>query len=234
MKLIFKYLKPFWLLAILVVGLTFLRVQSELALPDYMSDIVTNGIQYGGISENVPLVMTTEKMDTLSLLLDENNRDAFRDSYEQLPSGEIFVVDKEEVKFKETAYILKENADKENLAGVLQKALVYNYLLNQNDLKVDENNIDQIKKQLDTSLIGLEDNYASMAKLSIQSIYTNVGINTESIQNRYILHVGLLMLAISLFSVAANILSTLISTSVSTKIGAKLRRDVFEKVQSFS
>ena len=58
MKLIFKYLKPYILLVLLIVGFTYAQVQTELALPDYMSDIVTNGIQYGGIKEEVPLAIT--------------------------------------------------------------------------------------------------------------------------------------------------------------------------------
>ena len=41
MKLIFKYLKKYWFFVLLVVGLTYVQVQTELALPDYMSDIVT-------------------------------------------------------------------------------------------------------------------------------------------------------------------------------------------------
>ena len=54
MKLIFKYLKPYIVTVLLVVALTFIQVQTELALPDYMSNIVTNGIQYAGINEVVP------------------------------------------------------------------------------------------------------------------------------------------------------------------------------------
>ncbi len=49
MKLIFKYLKPYLLIVMTVIVLTFVQVQTELTLPDYMSGIVTNGIQYGGI-----------------------------------------------------------------------------------------------------------------------------------------------------------------------------------------
>ena len=37
----FRYLKPFWLSVLMIVGLVFLQVQFDLALPDYMSDIVT-------------------------------------------------------------------------------------------------------------------------------------------------------------------------------------------------
>ena len=39
------YFKKFWAPILLCVGLLFLQSQSELALPDYMSDIVSVGIQ---------------------------------------------------------------------------------------------------------------------------------------------------------------------------------------------
>ena len=58
MKLIFKYMKPYIMVILGIVVLTFLQVQSELALPDYMSNIVTNGIQYGGITESSPAIIT--------------------------------------------------------------------------------------------------------------------------------------------------------------------------------
>ena len=52
-----RYLKPFLLLVIANFILVFAQVQLELALPDYMSDIVTYGIQYGGITSDTPTVL---------------------------------------------------------------------------------------------------------------------------------------------------------------------------------
>ena len=63
MKLLFKYLKKYIFLIVVVVLFTFVQVQSELKLPDYMSDIVTNGIQYNGISENVPRAIGEKELD---------------------------------------------------------------------------------------------------------------------------------------------------------------------------
>ena len=39
-----KYLKPYILLLILLIGLVYLQVQMNLLLPDYMADIVNKGI----------------------------------------------------------------------------------------------------------------------------------------------------------------------------------------------
>ena len=58
----FRYLKPFWLSVIAVIAFVFGQVQCELALPDYMSDIVTYGIQYNGITANIPQAIRTDTM----------------------------------------------------------------------------------------------------------------------------------------------------------------------------
>ena len=42
------YFKKFWIPILFCIGLLFLQSQTELALPDYMSDIVSVGIQAGG------------------------------------------------------------------------------------------------------------------------------------------------------------------------------------------
>ena len=49
-----RYLKPFWLSVLCIIALVYGQVQAELALPDYMSDIVTYGIQYSGIENATP------------------------------------------------------------------------------------------------------------------------------------------------------------------------------------
>ena len=47
MKRLLNYLKPSWLIILIIIGLTYAQVQFDLALPDYMSNIVTEGIEYG-------------------------------------------------------------------------------------------------------------------------------------------------------------------------------------------
>ena len=56
-SLMIKYLKPFTLSVIAIIALLFVQAQTELSLPDYMSDIVNTGIQTGGIDESVPKVI---------------------------------------------------------------------------------------------------------------------------------------------------------------------------------
>ena len=55
-----------------------------------------------------------------------------------------------------------------------------------------------------------------------------------TIQTVYILKVGLIMLAVSLLSVACTIFTNKLLTKISCAISANLRKDVFDKVMSFS
>ena len=67
----FRYLKPYWLSVLAIIGLIFGQVQAELALPDYMSDIVTYGIQYGGVKESVPEAMRASTLQHMSYFADD-------------------------------------------------------------------------------------------------------------------------------------------------------------------
>ena len=51
---LFKYLKPYWLLILIAVALLFVQANADLALPDYLSKIVNNGIQQSGVENAVP------------------------------------------------------------------------------------------------------------------------------------------------------------------------------------
>jgi len=51
MKQLIKYMKPYWLVFILLVGFTYLQVMANLKLPDYMAKIVNSGIIAGNMHE---------------------------------------------------------------------------------------------------------------------------------------------------------------------------------------
>ena len=232
MKLIFSYLKKHLIFVLIIVGLTYIQVQTELALPDYMSDIVTNGIQYGGITEEIPNVICEKDMNNIILFMSENDANTVLNNYQFINSGTKATIDNQEIEFKTNVYIFNNNT--EEIGNKLLKPLVYNYALKQANINVNENNVEEVKKKLDAQLVGLEDNYSSIVKVEIQSIYSDVGMNIEIIQTNYILHVGMIMLGISLLSVGVQLASTYMATKIASKIAAKMRSDVFAKVESFS
>ena len=68
----------------------------------------------------------------------------------------------------------------------------------------------------------------------VKSIYTNLGIDTDKLQNDYIFMSGLQMLGIALISMISAVLIMLLSSRVAAKLGKTLRDKVFKKVLSFS
>ena len=69
-----KYLKPFILLILLAIVLLFVQANCDLALPDYMSKIVNNGIQQGGVENAVPRAIRQSEMDRLVLLMSAEDK----------------------------------------------------------------------------------------------------------------------------------------------------------------
>ncbi len=231
MKLIFKYLRPYLLIMAAVVILTFIQVQTELTLPDYMSSIVTNGIQYGGISEEAPLVVDASDMEVIGRFLPEQDRTFVMDYYQRIGAGSKAVIGHQEIRFENEAYLLKDSDEK--LAEVMKEPLVYAYMAGLNGISMD-GDIEAVKAQIGKDLEGLEENYSSMARLFIRDLYRDAGLSVSSIQTDYILSAGLKMLGIAAIGVCVQLLSTYLSTRTAAKTAAQMRKDVFEKVESFS
>lgn len=219
-----------------VVLFTFVQVQSELKLPDYMSDIVTNGIQYNGISENVPRAISEKEFNKVSLFVDDLDS-----IYTLAEKDREYKVANQVVSFKENVYVLNKDYDG-TLDNELSKAMTYVFLaekagVDDDTFKMLKDNPSMKKQYLekfDEYVSGLQDNTASVSKFYIQSVYEDIGLNVETVQSNYILHEGLLMLGVALVSICAQLLSTYLATKIATNVAYRMRRDVYNKVESFA
>ena len=52
-----NYLKPYLAHFAIAIVLLFAQAMADLALPDYLSRIVNNGIQQGGVEDAIPLAI---------------------------------------------------------------------------------------------------------------------------------------------------------------------------------
>ena len=219
-----------------VVLFTFVQVQSELKLPDYMSDIVTNGIQYNGISESVPRAISEKELDKVSLFVDDLDS-----IYTLAEKDREYKVANQVVSFKENVYILNEDYDG-SLDNEMSKAMTYVFLaekagVDDDTFKMLKDNPSMKKQYLekfDEYVSGLQDNTASVSKFYIQSVYEDIDLNVETVQSNYILHEGLLMLGVALVSICAQLSSTYLATKIATNVAYRMRRDVYNKVESFA
>lgn len=98
------------------------------------------------------------------------------------------------------------------------------------------------KEKINEMLKGMNEKIDSMPESIVKQSsvafvkdeYKAVGIDTDSLQTRYIAFAGLKMLGIALISMVATVIVGLLSARMAAGLGKTLRKDVFEKVTSFS
>ena len=76
-----KFLKPFVIPIVFAVVLLFSQAMAELALPDYMSNIVNIGIQQGGVERAIPEEITESEMNKILSFLDTEDSEFVLDNY---------------------------------------------------------------------------------------------------------------------------------------------------------
>ena len=76
-----KYLKPYIFIIILSIALLFVQANAELALPDYLSQIVNVGIQQSGVETAVPIVVRKTEMERLFLFMSPEEQELVLTDY---------------------------------------------------------------------------------------------------------------------------------------------------------
>ena len=105
-----KYLKPYFLLILIAIGLLFVQANSDLALPDYMSRIVNNGIQRSGITDVLPSAIRQSEFDKLTSFLNADEKAIVQADYYLVDTKSISYpmhVDQYPMLASEPIYILK-------------------------------------------------------------------------------------------------------------------------------
>jgi ATP-binding cassette subfamily B multidrug efflux pump len=76
-----KYLKPYTLLILFTIALLFVQANADLALPDYMSNIVNIGIQQGGVANAVPVAIRQTEMNKLTIFMSASDKSRVLSDY---------------------------------------------------------------------------------------------------------------------------------------------------------
>ena len=234
MKRIIKYLKPYTLAIICVIILVFFQSQSELALPDRMSNIVTYGIQFGGIEDTNVMALTADTYQKVILLSDDENISEAFDKVEANSNSKL--IEKYPLLSIEDIYIRKDNINVDLTDELFIISALNNYPQdNIYQLLQDEQTKQKIINDIHEASSNLtSDNIKQVALMYIQHEYQLLGMNTFAIQMGYILKEGGYMLLIALLCSMCAIGGGYLSSKVAIASTKKLRKDVFEKVQSFS
>ena len=82
-----KYLRPYLLMFGVSVILLFAQANFDLALPDYLSQIVNTGIQQSGVESPVPEAIRKSEMDRLTIFMSADDKTAVLDAYTLVDQG---------------------------------------------------------------------------------------------------------------------------------------------------
>lgn len=259
-----KYLKPFILPLLLAVALLYGQAQTDLALPDYMSDIVNTGIQRGGIDTVYPEVVDQSQLDHLKLFLRDEDYDqlvAMYVSSDSLPRETVADQLKKFPKLDQMTWFTLSDpgaGTAHELAvakAILSAQGIYQIMEDAGDgpVKLGEQELpagtDLFKmlgmmpeasrqeqaKAADERFAAMGDKLTIQAGASaVKSYYERLGADTEGIQTSYILRLGIVMMGITLLGAIASIAVGFIGAKVAAGLGRNLRTLLYEKVSSFS
>lgn len=150
------------------------------------------------------------------------------------PLMEAYTIKKDETSEQLKQSLLDNMSNTENMPEQQKEMLTQMSLID--ILKnMPEEQLNQILEQISTKLDEQLGSMISQAAINAtRAEYEELGINTDNIQNDYILMSGLQMLGIALISMISAITIMLLSSRVAARLGKNLRERVFKKVLSFT
>lgn len=228
-----RYLKPFKFAVAAIVLLVFAQVQFELALPDYMSAIVTYGIQYSGITDPVPEHLSESTYEHMKLFMDETDKTVLEENY--IKNGSVY--DRIEAysadlpAVAEKPFLIAAMLNSEEISSQMGMDPETLYAMIEANPQAASSIIDKMEEQTEGYT---EDNLRAAQIMMLKNEYASIGIDMEKRQTSYILHEGLLMLGIALLGSLCAAASAFLAARTATGACRNIRSDVFRTVESFS
>ena len=246
MKLI-RYLKPFgWTIGFIFL-LLFGQAMCDLALPDYMSRIVNVGIQQNGIEYAAPEAIRAGEMERILLFMDENTREEVSRYYLLLDREELSGEELERYRSRYPAlaegpvYILNEagRAEIQRLSLIFGPPVMLVGNIEKNGTEAFPGSPlelppgtdfftwmaglppevqEQIRQAALQALSQLPDNFIEQSAISYLAVeYQAVGLNLSSLQTRYIMKIGGIMLGLTLLATGLSVWVGFLSARVAAK-----------------
>ncbi|MCB9109850.1 MAG: ABC transporter ATP-binding protein [Anaerolineales bacterium] len=266
-----KYVKPYLVMLITAILLLFAQANLDLALPDYLSNIVNTGIQQGGVENAVPVAIRKSEMDRVLIFIDASEKDSILADYTLVDSNS---ADYETYLAEYPAladgpiYVLNniDQTEMDRINPIMAKALLTVTGLEQiiadpskaAQMGGDFGNFDLSKlppgmdvftllKQLPAEQLtkikdGINSQFETMGESmiiqaavgTVKTEYQALGMDTNKLQNRYIINLGAWMLGITLLSALCTIIVGYLSARIAAGMARDVRRDTFQKVENFS
>ncbi len=232
---IIRYLKNVKLAVVLIVCLLVVQAFTDLALPNYTSQIVDVGIQQSGVEHAATDEMSAQTFDEVAMMLPEADEDAFRDAYDKTDQGTYKLNDRGRGEIDEldrmvsmplVAIHYADQIPDLDLAQVMQ-AYQAGVVQKQDILDM----LDKAKEQMGDMGDSIVEQQAIEAA---KAEYESLGYNLSDMQMSYLVRIGLMMLGLAALGMVAAIVVGFIASRSAAKIGALLRDKLFRRVVSFS
>ena len=234
---VLKNLKESWISVITIVLLLIVQAAGDLTLPDYTSKIVNVGIQNGGIENVAPEVIRKSEMENMLIFTEED--DKILASYEEISKDNLDSAEYEKLVKKypalenESLYKIKKisSSEQDELDSLMAKPLMMLSVTKQ----MPKEQLDQMLETVNQKLDDMQESILEQAAIQeVKNEYKAIGMDTDSIQNQYIIMAGLKMLGISLIIMISAISIMCLSARVAARLAKTLREKVFKKVLRFS
>lgn len=210
---------------VLIVALLFVQAYSDLALPEYTSQIVDTGIQQKGIPDAVPEKIRETTLNGLTMLMEPDDADQVTAAYTEAEDG---ICELKDIRDEE----------REELNDSLGLAMMVSMTLSSEGIdisQVPQEQIQMMLEQADEQKEQISDSIVTqMAVTFVQQEYAAMGEDLDQIQMNYLIRSGLQMLGLALISMLAAVLVTFLASRVAALLGHDLRNMVYRKVISFS
>lgn len=258
---LFKFVRPYWKMAIAIVAVLFVQAYCDLSLPAYTSDIVNVGIQQGGVDDPIPYQISAEEMERLGLFLNAEDKEQVLEAYE-----------KDDSTYNKEAYVLKEAVAKDEdavevLTDKMSGAMMIasgiesgSEMTTQMEEQLRSNLPEQMlqmlpedadtfdilqmlpEEQRETIVEQITQTVKDMPEMILEqaaisysaNAYENLGMDMNQVQTRYLLTTGGKMVMLAFLGMFASILVCLMAARVGANVGRTTRGNVFRKVVGFS
>lgn len=257
MRKLVGFLKPYAATVVAIIAVLMLQAFCDLSLPSYTSDIVNVGIQQGGIDTSLPEQIAVEDMEKLLLFVSEEGKSTVLDAYEkddEAYSKPAYVLKENASGEEEMSKLLEvmgkpmlivqgfdsDSAQMEEMKKGLLAGMPEGMAGEDTDIfeilkMMPEEQRGQLVEGVSEKMDGMPDTMIDQAAtIYVKSAYENLGMDTDHLQNMYILKTGGKMLALAFLGMIASILAAFLSSRVAAANGRDLRARVFKKVVGFS
>ena len=256
MRKLIKHLRPFVWAIVAIFVLLFAQAMADLSLPSYMANIVNVGIQQNGIENAVPQAISAVEFNKITIFM--------TDSQKAQVTADYTLIDNQSADYtkypKATTPVYELNkinkTEMTQLNTILSQAIPPVLAIEQNGLaaygggniqippgvdpftvieQLPPDQLAAIQSAAKTQINGIEPDLLtqySVAYISVQ--YKALGMNIGSIQHKYLFHIAMLMVLITLASAACSVTVGYISARIAAGVGRNMRKQLFVRVESFS